>query len=169
MPRLTSSGHAVARGGDRVRANIAALERLEFGSLSQSVSYLIRRAQVDISRQFLVGVGRRNRISYGEFCALILAGANPGIDQIQIALMLDLDKANTASLIRKLVKEGWMSRRQPKHDRRCQGVFLTPAGVTRLVTIKREMCEFEQQICLLLDDSERSQTMELLRKICFRQ
>jgi MarR family transcriptional regulator, temperature-dependent positive regulator of motility len=168
MPRLPLQSRSIGRGGDKMGANVAALERLDFGLLGSSVSYLIRRAQIDISRQYLSSVGKRNQVSYGEFCALILAAANPGIDQIQIALMLDLDKANTASLIRKLVQSGWMSRRQPMHDRRCQGVFLTPAGVTRLVAIKREMREFDERLCHTLNESERVKAVELLQKICFR-
>ena len=159
-----------ANDGNSVRPPApVATSRADLGLLTGSVGYLIRRAQLDLTRQFLAGVGARNDIQPGAFSVLTLTGANPGIDQVQVAERLGLDKANVATLIRSLVKADWLARRRITHDRRCQGVFLTPQGVCRLAALKREMRELEHHFCAALNESERATLAALLGRICFGQ
>lgn len=158
------SSERTQQGAEAVRTAQSAFD-LNF--LESSVGYLLRRAQLELSRQFMHTVGTRNGIRPGAFGALVLASANPGIDQMQIATMLGLDKANVASLIRDLVRGGWLARRRVARDRRCQGVFLTPGGVGKLAALKREIRDLDQSFCRSLSDSERTTLVRLLARVCF--
>jgi DNA-binding MarR family transcriptional regulator len=142
-------------------------EAADLGALAGSVGYLIGRAQLELTRQFLAGMGKRNRIKSGAFSVLSLASANPGIGQMHIARRLGLDKANVATLIRSLVNADWLARRRVADDQRCQGVFLTPGGVARLAAMKREMRDLERHFCASLNDAEKAALVALLVRVSF--
>ena len=64
----------------------------------------------------------------GVFSAMLLANANPGIAQTDIANQLGIDKASVVSLIDRMEHAGWVERRRSTEDRRRQGIFLTARG-----------------------------------------
>ena len=101
---------------------------LDLDCLPTLIGFNIRRAQIalwrDFNRQFADGDVRP-----GVFSALLLANANPGIAQIDIANQLGIDKASVVTLIDRMEQSGWVERRRSTEDRRRQGIFLTPEGV----------------------------------------
>ena len=139
------------------------------GALNDSMGYLLRRTQLEHLRQFANDIGKKVAIRPGAFSVLVLAGANPGIDQMRIAQLLGLDKANVAAAIRDMAAAGWLTRRRIARDRRCQGVFLTPSGVVRLAALKREMRQFERRFCAPLSEPEHTMLLRLLRRLCFQR
>ena len=115
---------------------------LDLDCLPTLIGFNIRRAQIalwrDFNRQFSDGDVRP-----GVFSALLLANANPGIAQIDIANQLGIDKASVVTLIDRMEHAVWVERRRSTEDRRRQGIFLTPEGTRACRSLKKEMIEHE--------------------------
>jgi DNA-binding MarR family transcriptional regulator len=106
-----------------------------------------------------------SEVGAGIFGLLVLAGANPGIAQIQIATHLNVDKASVVSMVDKLEESGWLVRRRALDDRRRYGLFLTPEGARQLKQLKGQMQEREQELASLYSDEERRQLIGLLQRM----
>lgn len=147
--------------------NEAVTEAIIFDDLAQSICHVIRRANLELARRFMATVGDRHSIRPGVMGILTVTGANPGINQVDIAHQLGLDKANAAELIRSLETSNWIARRRSLQDRRRQGVYLTPLGVQRLHALRRDMCEFERVTFASFTQQEHEMLIALLRRIAF--
>jgi DNA-binding MarR family transcriptional regulator len=101
----------------------------------------------------------------GVFSALLLAHANPGIAQIQIANQLGIDKASVVALIDRMEDAGWMTRRRSTDDRRRQGIYLTPAGTKTCRALKKEMIDHERKFVSRYTDQELRTLIALLRRL----
>ena len=133
--------------------------------LNHWLSYLLRRADRDITRLFLGDYGWDQTMPPVALSLLMLVSTSPGLDQREIARELGLDNANTARLIRKLDASGWLARRHPAGDYRKQDVYLTPQGVRELSKLKRDMRRFEQKIAGILGKAEHATLIALLEKL----
>src|SRR3954470_15240457 len=111
---------------------------LDLDCLPTLLGFNIRRAQIALWRDFNRNVAE-GYVRPGVFSALLLARANPGIAQIEIANQLGIDKASVVSLVDRMEDSGWVTRRRSTEDRRRQGIFLTPAGVKACKSLKSEM------------------------------
>ena len=85
---------------------------LDLDCLPTLLGFNIRRAQIalwrDFNRNFSDGDVRP-----GVFSAMLLANANPGIAQTDIASQLGIDKASVVSLVDRMEHAGWVERRRP--------------------------------------------------------
>src|SRR5262245_49324645 len=115
-----------------IGADEAVAEPIALHDLSQSVCHVLRRANLELARRYMSMIGDRHSVRPGVMGILMVTGSNPGINQVDIAHQLGLDKANAAELIRSLEATNWIARRRSVQDRRRQGVYLTPLGVQRL-------------------------------------
>jgi DNA-binding MarR family transcriptional regulator len=152
---------------DALAPNEAVVEPIAFEELAQSACHVIRRANLELARRFMATVGERHSIRPGVMGILMVTGANPGINQVDIAHQLGLDKANAAELIRSLETSHWIARRRSMLDRRRQGVYLTPLGVQRLAALRRDFREFERVTFANFSQDERDTLIALLRRIAF--
>jgi DNA-binding MarR family transcriptional regulator len=137
---------------------------LDLDCLPTLIGFNIRRAQIalwrDFNRQFADGDVRP-----GVFSALLLANANPGIAQIDIANQLGIDKASVVSLIDRMEHAGWVERRRSTEDRRRQGIFLTAEGVKSCRSLKKEMIEHERKFVSRYSEQELRVLISLLRRL----
>lgn len=137
---------------------------LDLDCLPTLIGFNIRRAQIalwrDFNRQFADGDVRP-----GVFSAMLLANANPGIAQIDIANQLGIDKASVVTLIDRLEQSGWVERRRSTEDRRRQGIFLTPAGAKACRSLKKEMIEHERKFVSRYTEQELRVLISLLRRL----
>lgn len=137
---------------------------LDLDCLPTLIGFNIRRAQIalwrDFNRQFADGDVRP-----GVFSAVLLANANPGIAQTDIANQLGIDKASVVSLIDRLEHSGWVERRRSSEDRRRQGIFLTPAGKRACRSLKKEMLEHERKFVSRFSEQELRVLISLLRRL----
>ena len=102
---------------------ISTLEKkVDFGHLPNYLGYQIRQAQTAIFRDF-AGLMKDVGVTPGEFSLLTLLDANPGINQITLTRVYQLDKSTLSYAInglkqRRLVKrvrDGYL------HERRLRG------------------------------------------------
>jgi DNA-binding MarR family transcriptional regulator len=137
---------------------------LDLDCLPTLIGFNIRRAQIalwrDFNRQFADGDVRP-----GVFSAMLLANANPGIAQTDIASQLGIDKASVVSLIDRMEHSGWVERRRSTEDRRRQGIFLTPEGVKACRALKKEMLEHERKFVSRYTEQELRVLISLLRRL----
>jgi DNA-binding MarR family transcriptional regulator len=137
---------------------------LDLDCLPTLIGFNIRRAQIalwrDFNRQFSDGDVRP-----GVFSAMLLANANPGIAQIDIANQLGIDKASVVSLVDRMEGAGWVQRRRSTEDRRRQGIYLTPAGVKACRSLKKEMLEHERKFVSRYTEQELRVLISLLRRM----
>jgi DNA-binding MarR family transcriptional regulator len=149
----------------RTRRNIeTSAVGLDLDCLPTLIGFNIRRAQIalwrDFNRQFADGDVRP-----GVFSAMLLANANPGIAQIDIANQLGIDKASVVTLIDRLEHSGWVERRRSTEDRRRQGIFLTPEGAKACRSLKKEMIEHERKFVSRYTEQELRVLISLLRRL----
>jgi DNA-binding MarR family transcriptional regulator len=137
---------------------------LDLDCLPSLIGFNIRRAQIalwrDFNRNFSDGDVRP-----GVFSAMLLANANPGIAQTDIANQLGIDKASVVSLVDRMENQGWVERRRSTEDRRRQGIFLTPVGIKACRTLKKEMIEHERKFVSRYSEQELRLLISLLRRL----
>jgi DNA-binding MarR family transcriptional regulator len=137
---------------------------IDMDILPDLLGYNMRCAQLALQRSFVRTMGN-TEIGSGIFGLLVLAGANPGIAQIQVATHLNVDKASVVSMVDKLEETGWLVRRRALDDRRRYGLFLTTEGTRQLKLLKAQMQEREQSLGSLYSDEERRQLIGLLQRM----
>lgn len=137
---------------------------IDLDCLPTLLGFNIRRAQIALWRDFNRNVAE-GYVRPGIFSAMLLAHANPGIAQIEIANQLGIDKASVVSLVDRMEEAGWVTRRRSTLDRRRQGIFLTPAGEKSCRSLKREMIEHERRFVSRYTDQELRLLIALLRRL----
>jgi DNA-binding MarR family transcriptional regulator len=146
------------------RKNASSTVGLDLDCLPSLIGFNIRRAQIalwrDFNRQFADGDVRP-----GVFSAMILANANPGIAQTDIASQLGIDKASVVSLVDRLEHSGWVERRRSTEDRRRQGIFLTAEGLKACRSLRKEMIDHERKFVSRYSEQELRVLISLLRRL----
>jgi DNA-binding MarR family transcriptional regulator len=137
---------------------------LNLDVLPSLLGFNVRRAQIALWRDFNRNVAEGD-VRPGVFSALLLANANPGIAQIDIANHLGIDKASVVSLVDRMERSGWVQRKRSSEDRRRQGIFLTPAGSKSYKSLKKEMVEHERKFADRFSDNELKTLIGLLRRL----
>ena len=148
----------------RTRTAAAQATQLDLDILPSLLGFNIRRAQIALWRDFNQNVAD-GEVRPGVFSLMLLANANPGIAQIEIADQLAIDKASVVALVDRLENAGWVQRKRSTEDRRRQGLFLTPAGTKAFKTLKKEMVEHERKFADRFTDQERKTLISLLQRL----
>jgi DNA-binding MarR family transcriptional regulator len=167
METVTHSGIGSALAGDAMRSmptTRSGRRPIDMDILPELLGYNMRCAQLALQRSFTRTAGA-TEIGAGVFGLLVLAGANPGIAQIQVATHLNVDKASVVSMVDKLEETGWLVRRRAADDRRRYGLFLTPEGAKQLKLLKTQMHDRERALGSLYSDEERRQLISLLQRM----
>ena len=137
---------------------------VDLDCLPTLLGFNIRRAQIALWRDFNRNVAE-GYVRPGVFSALLLARANPGIAQIEIANQLGIDKASVVALVDRMEDAGWVERRRSSEDRRRQGIFLTAAGAKTCRSLKTEMIDHERKFVSRYTDQELRTLIALLRRL----
>ena len=142
----------------------AAAIGLDLDCLPTLLGFNIRRAQIALWRDFNRNVAE-GYVRPGVFSALLLARANPGIAQIEIANQLGIDKASVVALVDRMEDAGWVTRKRSTDDRRRQGIFLTAEGAKTCRSLKKEMIDHERKFVGRYTDQELRTLIALLRRL----
>lgn len=101
----------------------------------------------------------------GQIGMLSAIESNPGISQIEVSRLLDLDKASVVSLINRLEKSGWAVRQRSDEDRRRHELYLTPEGKNTLKMLRRDLMAHEDRFRQRFTKAEYNQFIEFLQRI----
>ena len=137
---------------------------LETGHIHQTIAYHIRRAQLQLWRDFKENVNSGTLIR-GQYTVMSMIDANPGITQIDLSRELDIDKASLVPLIYRLEKSGWITKIPAVEDRRRHTLFLTKEGQKNLNKLNENMEIHEKEIRSKFTSNEVKTLIKFLRRI----
>lgn len=137
---------------------------IEMPELRHMLGHHVRRAHLSIWREFNEKVGHGG-LRPGQFGMLSSVETNPGISQIEVSRLLDLDKATIVSLTLRLEKEGWITRKQAKEDRRRHELYITPKGKKKVKTLREELETLESQFSKRFKKAEYKLFIDFLQRI----
>jgi DNA-binding MarR family transcriptional regulator len=144
---------------------VAAREPLavELGRLENNLGYNLRVAQLRIFSAFSE-VATAYEMTPSQFAVLLLIEANPGIKQIELAEVLDLDRSSVVRLVDRCETAKLVRRGSSKADRRIAPPVLTARG--RALVEKLEPAVARKEAAASgLTRAERSTLARLLKRI----
>lgn len=141
-------------------------DTLEMGSLTQSLGFLVRLAQVRMYDLFFAGF-EGSDVRPGEITMLWVLDLNPGVRQGVVARELNIKPAHMTKLVQRLVREGHIKRRVPPEDRRSVLLSLTDQGKQRLESLRQTFLTIHGSESIGLTIQETEQLRALLHKLAF--
>lgn len=142
----------------------AAGRKLDLDGLPDLLGFHLRLAQVAVHRDFTVSLAALD-LTQKQGAVLQLIGANPSVSQVDLAATLGVDRATMMSIVEKLRKRGYLSRRRSSGDRRRQELFLTEAGEKVLAVSKRLIAEHEKRFISRFAEPELNALVEALKRV----
>jgi DNA-binding MarR family transcriptional regulator len=113
--------------------------------LDDSVSYLLKRAQMRVSRQ-LHGLFGEFDVTAVQYSALVLVAASPGIAQGELAAALAVERPRMVPVLDGLAARGLIERRPDPADRRTRRIHITEAGAALLRELQRRLDAHETRL-----------------------
>lgn len=160
-PGMASS--ETSNGNDRSHGNSLGASA-GAGVLEHSLGYHIRRVQLANFRNFARYV-RRPKATPTQFTMLVLIDANPGMSQVDLGAILDMDRATTMTVVDKLESRKWVVRKRSTVDRRKHELHLSAQGRTALTAMRKEVDEHESVFAERLTEREKRELLRLLKKL----
>jgi DNA-binding MarR family transcriptional regulator len=139
-------------------------QAIELGVLGETLAFNLRKAQLVVQRRRLRTLPHA-QVGMAEFGALLLCSENPGIAQIQIATLLDIDKASVVAVVDRLEEYGWAIRRRSATDRRRYGLFMTTEGARHLQILQQQSKAGEERIRSRFTKTEWTLLLTLLARV----
>ncbi|MDP6172775.1 MAG: MarR family winged helix-turn-helix transcriptional regulator [Rhodospirillales bacterium] len=144
---------------------ISTLEKkVDFGHLPNYLGYQIRQAQTAIFRDF-AGLMKDVGVTPGEFSLLTLLDANPGINQITLTRVYQLDKSTLSYAINGLKQRRLVKRVRDRDDRRYFSLWLTEVGREVLGRATERVEAQERAMDAVLRPGERAQLLDQFKRI----
>jgi DNA-binding MarR family transcriptional regulator len=135
----------------------------DLGRLDDNLGYNLRLAQLRIFDAF-AGVAGQHDMSPTQFAVLLLIEANPGIKQIELAAVLDVDRSTIVRLVDKCEEAKLVKRGSSKIDRRIAPPLLTARGRAFVGRVEPLVARRESAAAGL-STAERTTLMRLLKRI----
>ena len=92
-----------------------------------SVLHLLHRAGQKADALFAQHIGK-SPLTARQFAILHAVAKADGLSQTAIMAATGIDRSSTAELVRRLVAQGWLTRRRTRRDQRLYAVRLTARG-----------------------------------------
>lgn len=148
----------------RTLAPIARVPRLDYGVLDELLGYSLRRAQVAMFLAFHAAT-RGQDITPPRFTALVVIGANPGINQSVLGRVLGIARSGAMALADWFEARGWVERRRRPDDGRAWGLHLTRKGEALVERMRRAVLAEDRRRAAVLAPKERRELLRLLNKL----
>ncbi|MEO6341131.1 MAG: MarR family winged helix-turn-helix transcriptional regulator [Caulobacteraceae bacterium] len=153
----------------QAQISAAPRESIDLGILGGVLGFRLRRIQNHLAQTFAQSLAKRDMKS-GQFSALAIISANPGISQIELARFGGFDKASVVTLIDDLQSWGWAVRERVAQDRRRHSLFATPTGEKVLTELLEVAKANEAKIANALSQQELEAlyvTLDRIYDVCF--
>jgi len=148
----------------RALAPIARVPGLDYGVLDELLGYSLRRAQVAMFLAFHAAT-RGQEITPPRFTALVVIGANPGINQSVLGRVLGIARSGAMALANWFEARGWVERRRRPDDGRAWGLHLTRRGEALVARMRRAVLAEDRRRSTVLSPRERRELLRLLGKL----
>ena len=136
---------------------------MSLGGLERFVGYHLRRAQDSMHRDFIDTLTDLD-ITQKQAAALLIANANPGVSQIDIANELQMDRATMTAILDRLETRGLIQRKRSRTDRRKQQLYLTLKGQKALTSMRAKIEQHEKRFKQRFSETEQATLIDLLRR-----
>ncbi len=160
------------------KAKLKSAARLDPGpmhsglQMSKLASIPLPRAPVPMARRFTqiataiwAEACAGESLSHPEFAVLGCLGREPGLDQINLAARVGVDRTNIGLIIDGLEKSGFVERSVNPKDRRARLMRVTPAGQQAHTSQTRQVAVAREKILGPLTAAERETLYDLLERI----
>lgn len=128
------------------------------------VGYVLRRTQLAVFRDFLLAT-EHLAITPAQFSLLTVAAERPGLKQTDLALALDVKRANMVAMLDAMETRGLVTRKPVPHDARSHSVEITPAGRALLRRLDAAIDAHEAKITAGLGAEGRARLLALLEAV----
>ncbi len=133
--------------------------RRTLGFLLRESSRLLRRRFVHHAKRTGLGLNR------SEASLLLQVYYEPGIKQVGVATMLDMETISVVRLVDSLEEAGLIERRLLATDRRVRTLWLTPAGEEAAAKVRAITDIVRAEALAGFSDAEREQILDMLLAI----
>ena len=137
---------------------------LDRGVLEELLGYHLRRSQVAVFQDFAQAMDGF-ALTPGQFGVLALIQANPGLSQSALGKAMGVDRSTVVAVIDRLETRGLVQRTVAANDRRSNALRLSAEGMRRFAAALKRIYGHEKQITKRLTAAERTQLLNLLRRI----
>ena len=104
-------------------------------------------------------------ITPGQYGALAIISAYPGIDQRSLSRRIGLDASTTGGIVNRLAERGLIDRRVGQKDRRARTLVLSDAGEALLGSVAPAVKAAQRRLLSPLSAAEREQFVGLLSRL----
>ncbi len=133
-------------------------------SSGKSIINLVRL--VDLMRVLYKKFYNGYKISEPKFFVLLaLYKSDDGIPLNELGKMLLVSRANMTTLIERMVRDGYVEKRENDEDKRSTKAYLTALGKELLSDITKAHKEFSKRLVVHLDEEEKAVLNSLLKKM----
>ena len=152
---------SVKEWSDAAATAVSADVRL--GRLENNLGYNVRLAQLRVFGAFAQAAAE-HAVTPSQFAVLLLIEANPGIKQIDLASVLDVDRSTMVRLVDRCAEAKLVRRGSSKTDRRVAPPVLTPRGRALIERLEPAVTR-EEAAASGLSRSERATFLRLLKRV----
>jgi DNA-binding MarR family transcriptional regulator len=139
-------------------------KQLDLGVLNEFVGYKIRKAQVLVYADFMIGQPQP-ALTPGLFGLLVLIEANPTVTQQDLCEAINVDKSTLVVTLHRLADRGLIRRVRSTEDRRQNVLKLTAKGMTKYKAMLEHIHKHEKRITAGLSEKECEQLVALLARV----
>jgi len=129
-----------------------------------SPGYLLRRSGQFVTSTF-DKVASDAGVTAGQMTVLLAISLEPGLQQLELAALLNWDEATMGGMIRRLEKNGYIERRSSTRSSRGRQIYLTEEGQAFYKDLHPKIVLTQHKLLRNLTPEEASTLLRLLSKL----
>ena len=86
-----------------------------------------------------------------------------GINQSELAILMDMEMAPLSRLLDRMEKKGWVIRKNEKKDRRTKNIYLSESIKPLISSMRDKAAEYRSESLSILTDKERNKLIDILQ------
>jgi DNA-binding MarR family transcriptional regulator len=133
------------------------------GVLNGHLGYFVRRLQIWVFQDFIRTL-KSIDISPAQYSVLVVAGANRGLSQSELAATLGIERARLVRLLHRLQHRGLIQRLPSSADGRRHALQLTPRGRALLTRAKALAARHEKTLVEKIGAERHTALLQALRE-----
>ena len=86
-----------------------------------------------------------------------------GINQSELGILMDMEKAPLSRLLDRMEKKGWVIRKNESKDRRTKNIYLSESIKPLISSMRDKAAEYRSESLSILTDKERNKLIDILQ------
>ena len=86
-----------------------------------------------------------------------------GINQSELGILMDIEKAPLSRLLDRMEKKGWVIRKNESKDRRTKNIYLSESIKPLISSMRDKAAEYRRESLSILTDKERNKLKAILQ------